>query len=172
MSVWEKSRTGFSFFPAWTFEAFCCCRLFGTDVQGRDCGDAASDWLGRFLNAEKRFRLVHFEPQLKARRPADSEPLFPKDEVLLNRLQCHFCDVCRQSHACRVWNLHSGGGVPGLRACDAAVWGLYSGSEQQGGEGVEARAIPPKHRDQRLQGLRWGLLPTGREFLHFFNDPW
>ncbi|XP_004082830.1 mitochondrial amidoxime-reducing component 1 [Oryzias latipes] len=58
------------------------CRLFGADVQGRDCGDAASDWLGRFLTGEKRFRLVHFEPQLKARRPAESEPLFPKSEVV------------------------------------------------------------------------------------------
>uniref|UniRef100_A0A8C7WUK1 MOSC domain-containing protein n=1 Tax=Oryzias sinensis TaxID=183150 RepID=A0A8C7WUK1_9TELE len=48
-----------------SFEAFCCCRLFGADVQGRDCGDLASDWLGRFLTGEKRFRLVHFEPQLK-----------------------------------------------------------------------------------------------------------
>uniref|UniRef100_A0A8C7WV04 MOSC domain-containing protein n=1 Tax=Oryzias sinensis TaxID=183150 RepID=A0A8C7WV04_9TELE len=65
-----------------SFEAFCCCRLFGADVQGRDCGDLASDWLGRFLTGEKRFRLVHFEPQLKARRPAEKEPLFPKSEVV------------------------------------------------------------------------------------------
>ncbi|XP_038585303.1 mitochondrial amidoxime-reducing component 1 isoform X2 [Micropterus salmoides] len=57
------------------------CRVFGADIQGRDCGDEASRWLTRYLGAEKTFRLVHFEPQMKARRPAESEPLFPKYEV-------------------------------------------------------------------------------------------
>uniref|UniRef100_A0A8C6TVP6 MOSC domain-containing protein n=1 Tax=Neogobius melanostomus TaxID=47308 RepID=A0A8C6TVP6_9GOBI len=41
------------------------CRLFGEDIQGRDCGDAASSWLTRYLNAEKTYRLVHFEPHMK-----------------------------------------------------------------------------------------------------------
>uniref|UniRef100_A0A8C6U416 MOSC domain-containing protein n=1 Tax=Neogobius melanostomus TaxID=47308 RepID=A0A8C6U416_9GOBI len=51
------------------------CRLFGEDIQGRDCGDAASSWLTRYLNAEKTYRLVHFEPHMKARKPCETEPL-------------------------------------------------------------------------------------------------
>lgn len=60
---------------------FVCCRVFGDDIQGRDCGDEASRWLTRYLGAEKTFRLVHFEPQMRARRSVDSEPLFPQYEV-------------------------------------------------------------------------------------------
>ncbi|XP_039994171.1 mitochondrial amidoxime-reducing component 1 [Xiphias gladius] len=56
------------------------CRVFGADIQGRDCGDEASHWLIRYLGAEKAFRLVHFEPQMRARRPVESEPLFPQHE--------------------------------------------------------------------------------------------
>lgn len=55
------------------------CRLFGADIQGRDCGDAASSWLTRYLEAEKTYRLVHFEPNMKARKPSENEPLFSKD---------------------------------------------------------------------------------------------
>ncbi|XP_029981738.1 mitochondrial amidoxime-reducing component 1 isoform X2 [Sphaeramia orbicularis] len=57
------------------------CRVFSTDIQGRDCGDEVSHWLTRYLGVEKTFRLVHFEPQMKARRPAEKEPMFPKYEV-------------------------------------------------------------------------------------------
>ncbi|XP_029937929.1 mitochondrial amidoxime-reducing component 1 isoform X2 [Myripristis murdjan] len=57
------------------------CRVFGADIQGRDCGDEASGWLTRYLGAEKTFRLVHFEPQMKPRRPVEKEPLFPQYEV-------------------------------------------------------------------------------------------
>ncbi|XP_068194922.1 mitochondrial amidoxime-reducing component 1 [Antennarius striatus] len=57
------------------------CRVFEKDIQGRDCGDEASRWLTLYLGAEKTFRLVHFEPQMTARRPLESEPLFPRYEV-------------------------------------------------------------------------------------------
>ncbi|KAM9786359.1 mitochondrial amidoxime-reducing component 1 [Syngnathus typhle] len=58
------------------------CRMFGGDIQGRDCGDQASRWLVRYLKAEKTFRLVHFEAHMKARRSVDSESLFsPHEEV-------------------------------------------------------------------------------------------
>ncbi|XP_044022600.1 mitochondrial amidoxime-reducing component 1 isoform X2 [Siniperca chuatsi] len=57
------------------------CRVFGADIQGRDCGDEASRWLTRYLGAEKTFRLVHFEPGMRARKPAEIEPLFPQYEV-------------------------------------------------------------------------------------------
>lgn len=57
------------------------CRVFSADIQGRDCGDEVSHWLTRYLGEEKTFRLVHFEPQMKARRPTEKEPLFPEYEV-------------------------------------------------------------------------------------------
>uniref|UniRef100_A0A3P8S8D5 Mitochondrial amidoxime reducing component 1 n=1 Tax=Amphiprion percula TaxID=161767 RepID=A0A3P8S8D5_AMPPE len=56
------------------------CRVFSTDIQGRDCGDGASRWLTAYLGAEKTIRLVHFEAQMKPRRPSEKEPLFPKFE--------------------------------------------------------------------------------------------
>ncbi|XP_040915870.1 mitochondrial amidoxime-reducing component 1 [Toxotes jaculatrix] len=56
------------------------CRVFGADIQGRDCGDEASHWLTRYLGAEKTFRLVHFEPQMRARRPVECAPLFSQHE--------------------------------------------------------------------------------------------
>ncbi|XP_068607923.1 mitochondrial amidoxime-reducing component 1 [Brachionichthys hirsutus] len=57
------------------------CRVFEKAIQGRDCGDEASRWLTRYLGAEKTFRLVHFEPQMTARRPLENEPLFPRYQV-------------------------------------------------------------------------------------------
>lgn len=56
------------------------CRVFGDDIQGRDCGDAACSWLTRYLKAEKPYRLVHFEPHMKARKPGEKDSPFPKDE--------------------------------------------------------------------------------------------
>ncbi|XP_041668361.1 mitochondrial amidoxime-reducing component 1 [Cheilinus undulatus] len=57
------------------------CRVFGADIQGRDCGDEASRWLTRYLGEEGSFRLVHFEHQMRARRPTESEPQFAQFEV-------------------------------------------------------------------------------------------
>ncbi|CAB1335699.1 unnamed protein product [Coregonus sp. 'balchen'] len=59
------------------------CRVFSTDIQGRDCGDEASSWLTRYLAAGKTFRLVHFEPHMTPRRAADKEPLFPRNEKVV-----------------------------------------------------------------------------------------
>lgn len=56
------------------------CRVFGADIQGRDCGDEASRWLTCYLGAEKTFRLVHFEHQMKPRRSTEMVPLFSQDE--------------------------------------------------------------------------------------------
>uniref|UniRef100_A0A1A7WPG9 MOSC domain-containing protein n=1 Tax=Iconisemion striatum TaxID=60296 RepID=A0A1A7WPG9_9TELE len=56
------------------------CRVFGTDVQGRDCGDQVSNWFTRYFGAEKALRLVHFEPQMKTRRSVEMDALFPKDQ--------------------------------------------------------------------------------------------
>ncbi|XP_034531764.1 mitochondrial amidoxime-reducing component 1 [Notolabrus celidotus] len=57
------------------------CRVFGKDIQGRDCGDEVSRWLTRVLEAEKTYRLVHFEHQMTARRPTEGETMFQKYEV-------------------------------------------------------------------------------------------
>lgn len=56
------------------------CRVFGVDVQGRDCGDKVSEWLTRFLESDKPVRLVHYETDLKPQRPHEKEPLFPEDD--------------------------------------------------------------------------------------------
>ncbi|KAK1793584.1 hypothetical protein P4O66_011949 [Electrophorus voltai] len=55
------------------------CRVFSSDIQGRDCGEEVSSWLTRYLAAGVTFRLVHFEPCLKARSSADQDSRFPKD---------------------------------------------------------------------------------------------
>ncbi|KAL3049603.1 hypothetical protein OYC64_008956 [Pagothenia borchgrevinki] len=57
------------------------CRVFGADIQGRDCGEETSRWLTRFLGKEQTFRLVHFEPQMRGRQSQDAGPLLPPFEV-------------------------------------------------------------------------------------------
>lgn len=52
--------------------------MFSSDTEGRDCGNEVAKWLTRYLAADKVVRLVHFEPQLKARTPPEKG--FPKDE--------------------------------------------------------------------------------------------
>uniref|UniRef100_A0A8B9HNR5 MOSC domain-containing protein n=1 Tax=Astyanax mexicanus TaxID=7994 RepID=A0A8B9HNR5_ASTMX len=56
------------------------CRIFSLDTEGRDCGDEVSRWFTRYFADDKTYRLVHFEPHLMARKPAEKEPAFPKDE--------------------------------------------------------------------------------------------
>lgn len=57
------------------------CRVFKADIQGRDCGDEVSGWLSRFLGEEQVFRLVHFEPRMRARRPTKDKPELAQYEV-------------------------------------------------------------------------------------------
>ena len=64
--------------------SFSSSRVFGTDIQGRDCGDEAACWITRFLGGEIGYRLVHFEPHMEPRRSADQEKLFSQDEVNLS----------------------------------------------------------------------------------------
>ncbi|XP_068436474.1 mitochondrial amidoxime-reducing component 1 [Clinocottus analis] len=54
------------------------CRVFGTDIQGRDCGDEASRWLTRYLGGEITFRLVHYEAEMKARTLEGSASFTPQ----------------------------------------------------------------------------------------------
>ncbi|KAM7119666.1 mitochondrial amidoxime reducing component 2-like [Ciconia boyciana] len=57
------------------------CRVFGLDIQGRDCGDEVAQWITTFLNSEP-YRLVHFEPSMVPRKSKDIINLFrTTDEV-------------------------------------------------------------------------------------------
>ncbi|MBN3315978.1 MARC1 protein, partial [Atractosteus spatula] len=59
------------------------CRVWGSDIQGRDCGEVVSAWISRYLASGKIFRLVQFEPGMKPRRPCETEKLFrPHDKVV------------------------------------------------------------------------------------------
>ncbi|XP_026978030.1 mitochondrial amidoxime reducing component 2 [Sagmatias obliquidens] len=49
------------------------CRVFGLDIQGRDCGDEAAQWFTNFLKTEA-CRLVQFEKNMKGR---PSSEIFP-----------------------------------------------------------------------------------------------
>ncbi|XP_009871235.1 PREDICTED: mitochondrial amidoxime reducing component 2-like, partial [Apaloderma vittatum] len=57
------------------------CRVFGLDIQGRDCGDEVAQWITAFLNSQP-YRLVHFEPSMVPRKSKDIMNLFrTTDEV-------------------------------------------------------------------------------------------
>ncbi|XP_053164598.1 mitochondrial amidoxime reducing component 2-like [Hemicordylus capensis] len=43
------------------------CRVFGLDIQGRDCGDEVAHWLTTFLKSEP-YRLVHYELHMAPRK--------------------------------------------------------------------------------------------------------
>ncbi|XP_069856023.1 mitochondrial amidoxime reducing component 2-like [Dipodomys merriami] len=52
------------------------CRIFGIDIQGRDCGDEIAQWFTKFLKTEA-FRLVQFETNMKGRV---SKKILPTNE--------------------------------------------------------------------------------------------
>uniref|UniRef100_A0A6J0T5M2 Mitochondrial amidoxime reducing component 2-like n=1 Tax=Pogona vitticeps TaxID=103695 RepID=A0A6J0T5M2_9SAUR len=57
------------------------CRLFGTDIQGRDCGEEAAQWITDFLKSEP-YRLVQFESNMVPRNAKDlMEPFRPSDKI-------------------------------------------------------------------------------------------
>ncbi|OPJ72252.1 mitochondrial amidoxime reducing component 2 [Patagioenas fasciata monilis] len=57
------------------------CRVFGLDIQGRDCGDEVAQWISTFLNSGP-YRLVHFESSMVPRKSKDIINLFrTTDEV-------------------------------------------------------------------------------------------
>ncbi|XP_018424549.1 PREDICTED: mitochondrial amidoxime-reducing component 1-like [Nanorana parkeri] len=59
------------------------CRVFGTDIQGRDCGDEVSRWLTSYFQSSQPYRLVHFEPGvMKPRKSKDQEKLFRDKDVI------------------------------------------------------------------------------------------
>uniref|UniRef100_A0A8C5LSE2 MOSC domain-containing protein n=1 Tax=Leptobrachium leishanense TaxID=445787 RepID=A0A8C5LSE2_9ANUR len=59
------------------------CRVFGVDIQGRDCGEEASRWFTSYFQSGKPYRLVHFEEQtMRPRKAKDSEVLFRDKDVV------------------------------------------------------------------------------------------
>lgn len=56
-------------------------RVQGLQIQGRDCGEAAAQWITSFLKTQP-YRLVHFEPHMSPRNSHQIEHLFrPTDQV-------------------------------------------------------------------------------------------
>ncbi|XP_005409322.1 PREDICTED: mitochondrial amidoxime-reducing component 1 [Chinchilla lanigera] len=57
------------------------CRVHGLEVQGRDCGEEAAQWITSFLQS-KPYRLVHFEPHMRPRSSRQVRDAFgPSDQV-------------------------------------------------------------------------------------------
>ncbi|XP_012517650.1 PREDICTED: mitochondrial amidoxime-reducing component 1 isoform X2 [Propithecus coquereli] len=52
------------------------CRVHGLEIEGRDCGEAAAQWITSFLKT-KPYRLVHFEPHMRPRNPHQIKDVFP-----------------------------------------------------------------------------------------------
>ncbi|GCC26744.1 mitochondrial amidoxime-reducing component 1 [Chiloscyllium punctatum] len=61
------------------------CRVWGCNIEGRDCGDEAANWISTYLKNSKAFRLVCYEPSMRPRYPKEKEPLFmDKDMTVYN----------------------------------------------------------------------------------------
>ncbi|XP_072364477.1 mitochondrial amidoxime-reducing component 1 [Scyliorhinus torazame] len=61
------------------------CSVWGCDIQGRDCGDEAADWLSTYLQHSRAFRLVCFEPSMKPRYLKEKDTLFlDNDKTVYN----------------------------------------------------------------------------------------
>ncbi|XP_045443063.1 mitochondrial amidoxime-reducing component 1 isoform X3 [Pipistrellus kuhlii] len=57
------------------------CRVHGLEIQGRDCGEAAAQWITSFLKAQP-YRLVHFEPHMPPRKSHQIMDAFrPTDQI-------------------------------------------------------------------------------------------
>ncbi|XP_027624766.1 mitochondrial amidoxime-reducing component 1 [Tupaia chinensis] len=57
------------------------CRVRGLEIMGRDCGEAAAQWITSFLNTQP-YRLVHFEPHMPPRNSHQIMEVFgPTDQV-------------------------------------------------------------------------------------------
>lgn len=56
-------------------------RVHGLEIEGRDCGEAAAQWITNFLKTQP-YRLVHFEPHMQPRNSHQVEDAFsPTDQV-------------------------------------------------------------------------------------------
>ncbi|XP_002760539.1 mitochondrial amidoxime-reducing component 1 isoform X2 [Callithrix jacchus] len=58
------------------------CRVHSLEIEGRDCGEAAAQWITSFLKSQP-YRLVHFEPHMWPRHPHQTADLFRlKDQIV------------------------------------------------------------------------------------------
>ncbi|XP_070624080.1 mitochondrial amidoxime-reducing component 1-like isoform X3 [Bos indicus] len=56
-------------------------RVHGLEIEGRDCGEAAAQWITNFLKTQP-YRLVHFEPHMQPRNSHQVEDAFsPTDQI-------------------------------------------------------------------------------------------
>ncbi|XP_075436915.1 mitochondrial amidoxime-reducing component 1-like [Ascaphus truei] len=59
------------------------CRVFGTDIQGRDSGEEASRWLTSYFKSSQPYHLVHYESGgMQPRRSKDMDQLFRETDVI------------------------------------------------------------------------------------------
>ncbi|XP_059533505.1 mitochondrial amidoxime-reducing component 1 [Myotis daubentonii] len=57
------------------------CRVHDLEIEGRDCGEAAAQWITSFLKTQP-YRLVHFEPHMRPRKAHQIKDAFrPTDQV-------------------------------------------------------------------------------------------
>lgn len=64
------------------------CRVHGLEIQGRDCGEEAAQWITHFLDTQP-CRLVHFEPHMQLRNCRQIKDKFrPTDQVRGPFLAC------------------------------------------------------------------------------------
>ncbi|XP_066094039.1 mitochondrial amidoxime-reducing component 1 isoform X4 [Saccopteryx bilineata] len=57
------------------------CRVHGLEIEGRDCGEAAAQWVTGFLKTQP-YRLVQFEPHMRSRKSHQIKNVFrPMDQI-------------------------------------------------------------------------------------------
>ncbi|XP_077615718.1 mitochondrial amidoxime-reducing component 1 isoform X1 [Crocuta crocuta] len=58
------------------------CRVHGLEIEGRDCGEAAAQWITSFLKTQP-YRLVHYEPHMRLRNSHQIKDVFqPTDQIV------------------------------------------------------------------------------------------
>ncbi|CAN2387455.1 Mitochondrial amidoxime reducing component [Pristimantis euphronides] len=55
------------------------CKIHGNEVQGRDCGEEASEWMTSYLKSQT-YWIVYFEDTMKLRNPKNEYPLYTEDD--------------------------------------------------------------------------------------------
>ncbi|XP_008527451.1 mitochondrial amidoxime-reducing component 1 [Equus asinus] len=57
------------------------CRVHSLEIEGRDCGEEAAQWITSFLKT-RPYRLVHFEPHMRPRNSHQIKDVFrPTDQI-------------------------------------------------------------------------------------------
>ncbi|XP_053164613.1 mitochondrial amidoxime reducing component 2-like isoform X1 [Hemicordylus capensis] len=120
------------------------CRLFGFDVQGRDCGEEAAQWITAFLDTQP-YRLVHFESNMFPRNSKDLlEPFRTSDkdawdEIVIGSAEMKGAMACPR---CILTTVDPDTGImdrkepletlKGYRTCDPSEKHIYKSSPRFG----------------------------------------